>query len=133
MTDMMETRTISLSIRRDWRAVYEFARRPENFARWASGAAKTLRREGEDWVADGPDGRAILRFAEPNAFGVLDHWVTLASGAEIYMPVRAVANGSGCEVLFTLFRQPGMTDDIVARDAAWVAKDLAALKALLES
>jgi len=133
MTDMMETRTISLSIRRDWRAVYEFARRPENFARWASGAAKSLRREGEDWVADGPDGRAILRFAARNDFGVLDHTVTLASGAEIQVPVRAVPNGGGCEVMFTLFRQPGMTDSVFARDADWVAKDLAALKALLES
>jgi hypothetical protein len=133
MGDTLETRTISVSIRREWRAVYEFARRPENFARWASGAAKSLRREGDDWVADGPDGRAILRFAARNDFGVLDHWVTLASGAEISMPVRAVPNGGGCEVLFTLFRQPGMSDEMFARDAAWVAKDLAALKALLET
>jgi hypothetical protein len=133
MGDTLEARTISISIQKDWRGVYEFARRPENFARWASGAAKSLRREGNDWVADGPDGRAVLRFAECNAFGVLDHWVILASGAEIHMPVRAVANGGGCEVTVTLFRQPGMADDAFARDAQWVAKDLAALKALLES
>jgi hypothetical protein len=133
MVDTLEARTISIPIRREWRAVYEFARRPENFARWASGAAKSLRREGDDWVADGPDGRAILRFAERNDFGVLDHTVILASGAEIHVPLRVVPNGSGCEVMFTLFRQAGMTDDVFARDAAWVAKDLAALKALLES
>jgi hypothetical protein len=47
--------------------------------------------------------------------------------------VRVVPNGSGSEVIFTLFRQAGMTDAIFARDAEWVAKDLAALKALLES
>ena len=133
MGDTLETRTVSVSIRRDWRAVYEFARRPENFARWASGAAKSLRREGDDWVADGPDGRAILRFAERNDFGVLDHWVILTSGAEIHVPVRVVPNGSWCEVTVTLFRQPGMSDDVFARDAAWVAKDLGALKALLET
>jgi hypothetical protein len=84
-------------------------------------------------VADGPDGRAILRFAERNDLGVLDHTVILASGAEIRVPLRVVPNGRGCEVMFTLFRQPGMTDEIFARDAEWVAKDLAALKALLES
>jgi hypothetical protein len=132
MPDTLETRTISVSILRDWRAVYDFAQRPENFARWASGAAKSLRREGGEWVADGPDGRAVLRFAPRNDFGVLDHTVTLASGAEIHMPVRVVANGSGCEVMFTLFRQAGMTDAVFARDAEWVATDLAALKALLE-
>jgi hypothetical protein len=132
MADTLEARTISVSIRREWRAVYDFAHRPENFARWASGAAKSLRQEGADWVADGPDGRAILRFAARNDFGVLDHTVILGSGAEIQVPVRVVANGSGCEVMFTLFRQPGMTDAIFARDAEWVAKDLATLKALLE-
>ena len=133
MGDTLESRTISVSIRREWRAAYDFAHRPENFARWASGAAQSLCREGADWVADGPDGRAILRFAERNDFGVLDHTVILASGAQIHVPVRVVANGSGCEVLFTLFRQPDMTDAVLARDVAWVAKDLAALKALLES
>jgi hypothetical protein len=133
MPDTLEARTISISIRRDWRAVYDFAHRPENFARWASGAAKSLRREGADWVADGPDGRAILRFAERNEFGVLDHTVVLASGAEVHIPLRVVPNGTGCEVMFTLFRQPGMSDAVFARDAEWVAKDLAGLKALLES
>jgi hypothetical protein len=133
MADTLEARIISISIRRDWRAVYDFAQRPENFARWASGAAKSLRREGDDWVADGPEGRAALRFAPRNAFGVLDHTVILASGAEIQVPVRVVLNGGGCEVMFTLFRQPGMTDAVFARDGEWVAKDLAALKALLET
>ena len=133
MADTLESRTISVSIRRDWREVYDFAQRPENFARWASGAAKSLRREGTDWVADGPDGRAILRFAERNDFGVLDHTVILASGTEIRVPLRVVPNGSGCEVMLTLFRQPGMTDEILARDAEWIAKDLATLKALLDS
>jgi hypothetical protein len=133
MADTLESRTISISIRRPWRAVYDFAQRPENFARWASGAAKSLRPEGADWVADGPDGRAILRFAARNEFGVLDHTVILASGAEIHVPLRVVPNGSGCELMFTLFRQPGMTDAVFARDAEWVAKDLAALKMLLES
>ena len=133
MTDTLDVRTISISIRRPWREVYDFARRPENFARWASGAAQSLRKQGADWVADGPDGRAVLRFAGRNDFGVLDHTVILASGAEIHVPLRAVPNGSGCEVMLTLFRQRDMTDAIFARDAEWVAKDLAALKALLES
>jgi hypothetical protein len=132
MADTLEARTISISIRRDWRAVYDFAQRPENFARWASGAAKSLRREGGDWVADGPDGRAILRFVPRNDLGVLDHTVILASGAEIPVPVRVIPNGGGCEVMLTLFRLPGMTDAVFARDAEWIAKDLGALKALLE-
>ena len=36
-------------------------------------------------------------------------------------------------MMLTLLRLPEMTDAIFARDAEWVAKDLAALKALLKS
>jgi len=41
------------------------------------------------------------------------------AGAEIYTPMRIVENGEGAEVLFTLFRQPGMSDEKFAADANW--------------
>ena len=50
----------------------------------------------------------------------------------VYVPLRAVANGDGCEVTMTLFRQPGMTDAEFVRDQGLVRKDLEALKAVLE-
>jgi hypothetical protein len=63
----------------------------------------------------------------------LDHTVIPAPGVEIYVPLRVVANGdAGSEVLFTLFRQPGMSDEKFAADAKWVLSDLQKLKALLE-
>lgn len=133
MTKTYENRTISISIQRDWREVYDFACIPENFARWASGLATSLHKEGGQWIADGPDGRLKVRFTPRNEFGVLDHYISLPSGAEIYMPLRVIANGTGAELTFTLFRQPGMTGEIFVRDAEWIAKDLRALKALLES
>ena len=46
--------------------------------------------------------------------------------------MRVVANGTGAEVMFTLLRTPGMTEDAFAADAAAVERDLKALKALLE-
>jgi hypothetical protein len=46
--------------------------------------------------------------------------------------MRVIANGTGSEVLFTLFRLPDMTAEAFARDAEWVERDLKALKALLE-
>lgn len=62
----------------------------------------------------------------------MDHTVEIG-GTEIFIfiPMRIVPNGEGAEVLFTLFRQPGMSDEKFAADAAWVARDLAALKALV--
>ena len=133
MTATLEAHTVSISIRRDWREVYDFAHRPENFPRWASGAAKSLRRDGDAWVAEAPQGRVEIRFTERNGLGVLDHHVILATGAEIYIPLRVIANGTGAEVMLTLFRLPEMTEAVFARDEEWLARDLAALKALLES
>jgi hypothetical protein len=43
-----------------------------------------------------------------------------------------VADGNGSEVVFTLRRRPGMTDEEFARDADLVAADLARLRQLLE-
>lgn len=42
-----------------------------------------------------------------------------------------VRNGDGCEVVFTLFRLPGVTDEAFERDAATIAHDLRTLKEIL--
>jgi hypothetical protein len=46
--------------------------------------------------------------------------------------MRVLANGSGSEVLFTLFRLPDMSDEQYAEDMQLVEHDLRALKDLLE-
>ena len=38
----------------------------------------------------------------------------------------------GCEVVFTLRRQPGMSDDAFEADAIAITTDLATLKGILE-
>jgi len=132
---MLESRTISISIARDWKDVYEAVWQPQDFARWASGLSQSpLERDEADWwKTEGPEGPIRIRFSDHNAFGVMDHYVDIGTGAEIYVPMRIVANGEGAEVLFTLFRQPGMSDEKFAADADWVARDLLALKALTAS
>jgi hypothetical protein len=46
--------------------------------------------------------------------------------------MRLIVNGGGCELLFTLFREPGMSDERYAGDLEFVKKDLKGLKELLE-
>jgi len=128
-----EARTVSVTIDRPWREVYELASIPLNFQRWASGLGGSLKREGDLWSAQGPDGPVRIRFSERNDFGVLDHWVMTEDGGELYIPLRVVANGDGAEVMLTIFRAPGKTDDEMAADEDWVRRDLHALKALLET
>jgi hypothetical protein len=131
---VMAARIIHISIERDWRHVYAFASRPENMARWASGLASDLRQDGDDWIGDGgPIGEMRVLFAPDNYFGVIDHRVTLANGLSVDNALRVVPNGDGCEVMFTLLRQPGTDDAAYEADAAHVLRDLRSLKAILES
>jgi hypothetical protein len=123
---------LSVSIARPADAVYAFVADPTNVPRWAEGLAGAVRRVGDDWIAESPMGTIKLRFADPNPHGVLDHAVTLPDGTVVLNPMRVVPNGDGAEVTFTLFRQPGVTDDAFAADAAQVRKDLNRLKAVLE-
>lgn len=48
------------------------------------------------------------------------------------VPLRVVGNGTGAEVLLTLFRQPGLSQARFRADQDWVRRDLAALKHLAE-
>ena len=73
-----------------------------------------------------------VRFADKNKFGVLDHYVTTASGVEISVPMRVVINGSGSEVILTLFRLPDMSGEKYAEDMKLVERDLKTLKDILE-
>jgi hypothetical protein len=68
-----------------------------------------------------------------NEFGVLDHYARLPGGREVPNPMRVVPNGAGCEVIFTLFRRPGMSDQQFARDARTVDADLRKLRTVLET
>lgn len=128
-----QARTITVTVGRDWREVYDFASIPQNFPRWAAGLGRRFEETGDEWTAEDPDGRKIrIRFSTPNSYGVLDHTVFAEDGRETRNAMRVVPNGAGAEIMFTLLKMPGMTDEDFAADAAAVKRDLNALKALLE-
>jgi Polyketide cyclase / dehydrase and lipid transport len=112
--------------------VYEYAVDPANVPEWAPGLGSAVENVDGRWFVETPMGRAGFAFVERNAFGVLDHEVTLPSGEVFYNPMRVIPDGDGCEVVFTVRRLPGMSDDEFDRDAGLVAADLARLKKILE-
>ncbi|MDG4799807.1 SRPBCC family protein [Micromonospora sp. WMMD980] len=126
------SRHLSVHIDRPVAAVYAFASDPANLPRWAPGLGGSVTREDGRWFVDTPEGRARLTFAPANDHGVLDHEVHTPAGETVYVPLRAIADGDGTEVVFSLRRGPGMSDADFERDAALVQGDLARLKAVLE-
>ena len=129
-----ESRHISAWINRSAADVYRFASDPSHLPQWAAGLAQgELTKVGDTWVAQSPMGEVTVEFTPANDLGVLDHVVTLPSGDPVFNPLRVVPAGADwCEVVFTLRRRPGMSDDDFLKDAAAVTADLASLKRILE-
>ncbi|CAL9344259.1 hypothetical protein SUDANB176_00334 [Streptomyces sp. enrichment culture] len=129
-----ESRHISICIDRTADDVYAYASDPANLPAWAHGLGGSIEKVGDQWVAESsPMGRITVSFAPRNTLGVLDHDVTLPSGKTFCNPVRVITSGTGSEVVFTLRRQPEMSDADFERDAGMVAADLARLKEVMES
>jgi hypothetical protein len=81
-------------------------------------------------------------FEEVYAFtSDLRHLPRWASGLDSTLKVRFVErnhlrvlrNGDGCEVVFTLYRLPQMSDEDWLRDAKAVTRDLRTLRSVLQS
>ena len=114
----VESRVLTVRIELPLSEVYDFLALPVNFPKWASGMAP---------------GNENVTFTPRNDHGIADHTVHLPDGGEVYVPLRAIRNGTGTEVQMTLLRQPEMDDAKFTADAEWIAKDLHVLKSLLEN
>lgn len=128
----MNSKTITLSINSAPKKLYAFVSHLENMPKWAKTFCKSTRQSDGEWVMQTPQGEAKIKIAPQNDFGILDHTVIPAPGVEIYVPMRVVKNGKGCEVIFTLFQQPDMSDADFTRDQRMVEQDLATLKQIME-
>lgn len=129
----LESLHIAQTIGAKEKEVYDYASDPQNLPHWASGLSQTeIREENGKWIADSPMGKVEIKFCEKNSFGVLDHYVTIPSGETFYNPMRVMANQDGSEVVFTLYRWPGMSDEDFKKDAETIRKDLNALKEIVE-
>jgi hypothetical protein len=128
-----ESRHLSIGIDRSAGEVYDYASQPVNLPSWAAGLAGSIENVDGQWVAQWPDGRIVVEMVERNDFGVLDHYVTVASGQRFYNPMRVIADGDGCEVVFTVRRADEVSAEDFERDSAAIAADLASLKRLLEA
>ncbi|NML39736.1 SRPBCC family protein [Chitinophaga sp. G-6-1-13] len=134
-TMALPAQTLSITVLRPADDVYAYLSAPANFAIWAEGFGSQLAPTDTPgtWhfkMANGNN--ATAKFTPPNPFRIVDHYVYPGNGQEVFVPMRVVANGAGSEVLFTLFRQPDMTNEMLAKDKAAVLKDLGNLKKVLE-
>ncbi|MGF9906828.1 SRPBCC family protein [Brevibacillus porteri] len=132
MMTILPSKTLSISIECRPEEVYAYVTNPENFPEWVTSFVKSIRRWGEEWIVETKEAQITLKFADKNDYGVADHWVTIATGQTILNPMRVVPNGSGCEVVFTAFQQPGMSHENFVKDTEMIESDLRTLKRIME-
>lgn len=87
MMRLLKSQTVSVSIARNPDDVYDFVSNPENLLRWAKGLARQVTKSPTGWIIQTLQGRMTFRFAPRNDFGVLDHFVKMDAGVEIYVPM----------------------------------------------
>lgn len=125
---------VGMSIERSADEVYAYVTDPTNLSTWAAGLAESpLHQINGEWVADSPLGRVVVSLVAQNDLGVADHDVMLPSGETVTNPMRVVANGDGCDVVFSLRRRPEMSDADFAADADAVSRDLDVLRSVMEA
>src|SRR3990172_8251155 len=124
MAVLLKSRTLSVSINCDPGRVYEFVSKPENLPKWAKMFCRSIKKSKGGWIVETPQGPVKVRFIRKNEFGIFYHYVKPAPGVEFLVPMRVVPNGSGSEVIFTLFQPAGMSDEKSAEDIGWVRQDL---------
>jgi hypothetical protein len=116
------SKPLTVSIERPSAVVYEFLSLPENFARWATG-----------WIAETEEAPVTLSFSERNSRGVLDYAVQWPGGRSVYVPLRVVGHGAGCELVLTLFRAPEMSEAQFEAAAERARRNLRTAKRLVEA
>jgi hypothetical protein len=128
----MKSHTISISIKKDLKTVYEFISNLENLPRWASSTFPSIKEINGEWLIDTPQGQNKVNLTERNNFGILDHYVELPFGVEVYIPMRVVKNNDGSEVMVTVFQTTEMTNEVYEKDLQTVNIDLNQLKTVIE-
>lgn len=124
---------VSVTIDRSPSDVRAYAADPRHLGEWAAGLGAARQDPDGRWLVDGPLGAVQVAFVDDPHHGVLDHVVTLPTGETFLNPMRAVPNGDGTELVFTVYRWDGTDDDAHRRDVAAVQADLATLRSVLEA
>lgn len=130
---VQESVHVGTTIDRPWGAVYEYVSDPRRLSDWAAGLAhRPVEFIDGQWIVESPLGRVVVEFEPANDHGIADHVVTLPDRTSVHNPLRVISNADGCDVVFSVRRQPGMSDAEFADDIDAVRRDLATLRSVLQ-
>jgi hypothetical protein len=130
--NVQRTAVVHTSILAPPQDVVAFLSDLQNWKTWASWIRSVARTSPRDWTLETETGLMKVHFVEPNALGVLDHHVTLASGVTVFNAMRVLPNGTGSELVMVLFQAPATSTSEFERDIEAVTDDFARIKKTAE-
>jgi hypothetical protein len=128
-TNRSETRSISIQAAPN--TVLDFVSDARTLPRWAPGFARSVRPDGDHWLVDTGAGEACVAVLVSRERGTVD----IVSGVDPSQGVftRVLANGSGCEYLFTQFFPASASEADVAAQVAVVEGELQTVREVCEA
>jgi hypothetical protein len=131
----VKTRTRSITIAAEPRAVFAYISRPENLPAWAPAFAESVRAEDDYWIATTSRGETRFVLRADEGYGIVDFLGLISADAyALRAPTRVVPNGpKDSEYLFTLFQAPRESEDAFGARLAVLCDELVVLRDLLQS
>ncbi len=113
--------------------VFDYVSEGDKLPSWATGFARSIRRNGDRWIVDTPTGDVVLRIEADASTGTVDYIMQAGSEPEIVAPTRVLPRHGGALYVFTQFQSPQTPDEAFELQIQTLRKELPLLKTLLES
>ncbi len=123
--------TFFMSIKAAPAGVFDFLANVNNWPLFSIFAQSVSRIDDTHWIVHSPHGNVEVVTAFDKEHGILDHYIRPAESSEDFLliPYRVVPNGSGAELMITIFN----TSDKYDEHKKWVPQELAKTKKYLEN
>jgi len=129
----MQSHTEQIAISATAVHVFAYVADPTKLPLWATGFAKSVRSEGDDWFVENAQGEIGLRIDSHADTGVVDYVMIMGPGVEATASSRVVGHGDHSVYVFTAVQDPGMPDETFEAQIQSLREELPQLKNQLEA
>jgi uncharacterized protein YndB with AHSA1/START domain len=123
-----QTRSIAIAAGTD--TVFDLVADPAQLPRWAPGAARTARQDGDHWILENEGGESRIQLRASREHGTADFLSADDPRQGVFS--RVLPNGEGSEYQFTMLFPADLPEEAVAAQLTIIESELQTVRALCE-